>query len=347
MAPEAAIPIRTPAARPKRTSFVVLALAVRATVLSMTMYVPAAESKPVSLRTYTLASGMNTTLTGTETKLIRVRFSEPVLYEDVHFHVRGDGRVMGFLMRKVGNYGDREGPRQEGLRPTVWATNVGQCNMRGCQGHPSTLFVGNMFVERFEGEWDFYFVADGAEVSVSLKVQGAKGSKIIDVDSTKGQEVQHEVRTLTPRVHGTPGERIYSAGDFSSLKHVDFGMVGHWAIGDSHIATAYSPCMYYGEHDGRTKENADKLFTLGCPASAMGPTSSSVWVTESPPSDNGGFVQIARSGGPPDSPRGLGGWFATASDLQRYGAVALWIDYPDVDTEYPCWAPSHAIDPEC
>ena len=316
-------------------------------VIAMATFAPAAESKTVPPRTYTLARGMNITLTGTETKLIRVRFPEPVKVEDLHFHVRGNGRVFGFLMRKVGYYGDQQGPRQEGSRPQVWGTTVGQCDTRGCQARQGTVFVTAWNVRRFEGQWDFYLVADGGEVRVGLSVHGAKGSKIIDVDRAEGQEVHHEIRTLTPRVNGTPGETIYSAGDFSSMNHLDFGMVGLWAIGDTHVATAYGPCVYYGKYVGRTEENVDTLFTPGCPAAAIGLTSTRTWVTESPPDDNSGFVLTSRGTGPPDAPRGLGGWFATASEVKRYGAVALWIDYPDVDTEYFCWGPASAIDPGC
>jgi hypothetical protein len=315
-------------------------------VISTTI-VPTAVSKTVSLRAYTVPTGINTTLRGTQTKLVRLRFPEAVDFEDIHFGVHGDGRVLGFLMRKVGYYGDREGARQEGTRPAVWATTVGQCATRGCQAHRPIVLVSNLGVETFEGDWDFYLVADGAEVSVSLDVHHAVGSKVIDVDRAQGQQVRHEIRTLTPRVHGTPDENVYSAGDFSSMKRVDFGMVGLWAIGNTHVATAYGPCVYYGDYVARNEDNADALFTPGCPSAGLGPTNSQTWITESPPDDNAGVVYIARSSGPPDAPRGLGGWFATASQVQRYGAVALWIDYPAVDTEYVCWRPESTIDPRC
>lgn len=298
-------------------------------LVAITTVFPGGSSRSSPLPVYTIAGG-RTIFTGTETKLIRVRFPEPLRTNDLHFEVDGGGRVFGFLMRKVGYYGDREGPRQEGARPTVWGTAIGQCKSRGCTGHEGIAFVSVYNVTRFAGSWDFYFVGDGAEVNVTLRVHGVPGTKTIDVDEAKGRTVVHEIRDLSPRVQVAQGEPVYSAGDFSSLKHLDFGMLGLWTVGSEHVATAYGPCLYYG----RSQPGARAAFTPGCPDAKVGPLFADAVVSESPPDDHGGIVYVARSSGPPDAPRGIGGWFATSSEVRRYGAVALWIDYPDVDTEY-------------
>ena len=260
----------------------------------------------------------STRFTASETSMMRVRFQHPVKIADLHYHIRGNGRLYGYLMRKVGNYGDTRGPKQEGTRPFMRAITTGQCTEHGCRAEHDPFFFGTTYNvgKKVSGLWDLYIVADGSPVSVTLKISGSKSRRSVRVNGP----VTSEMRTLTPRVHETNTNTIYSAGDFSRLKEPDFGAIALWTIGAPHGATAYGACHF------RKDESVPEEVRLvpGCP---LGYGSPAVWPG---PGDRGGVVAVSRMD---STTRGLSGWYATASVVEQYGAVGLWIDYPEVNME--------------
>lgn len=260
----------------------------------------------------------STRFTASKTSMMRVRFRHPVKTADLHSHIRGNGRLYGYLMRKVGDYGDTRGPKQEGTRPFIRAVTTGQCTKPGCRAKHDRFFLETRYNvgNKVAGLWDFYIVADGSPVSVTLKIEGSKSQKSVRVSGP----VISEMRTLTPRVHETATNTIYSAGDFSKLKEPDFGAIALWTIGAPHGATAYGACHF------RRQESVPEEVRLvpGCP---LGYGSPAVWPA---PGDRGGIVTVSRMD---STTRGLNGWYATTSVVERYGAVGLWIDYPEVNME--------------
>jgi hypothetical protein len=282
------------------------------------LVVPAAGVAPASPAGYALTG--TTTFVGTETRSLQVEFPEPVDAGDVDFEVRGGGRAYGFVMRKAGDHT----PRREGLRPSVWATGIDHCNTRGCQAPPGFLVPLPMNVgETYSGTWDLYLVADGHPVEVTLQIDGEPGERTVDVDAT-GVPVDHRIRTLTPRVRESATGTIFSAGDFSTLRSIDYGMVGVWVKGAPHAATALGTCVY---PDRRRNHPKVPPFLPGC-LDHEGPSSTSF--------ARGGLGRgraqtlITLSG---EGDRGLGGWFTTAAAVRSYGAVGLWIDFPGTGRE--------------
>jgi hypothetical protein len=154
-------------------------------------------------------------------------------------------------------------------------------------------------------------IADGAPVTVIFKIKGKPGRSEIRVDGP----VTSQIRTLRPRLEESDGHRIYSAGDFTKLGHADWGLVGLWAIGDPHLATVMGECLYYGQE----RVPRDIAFAPGCPTADGQPF---VY-----PDTDGGRGGVILTSSAFDNPRGLGGYYATAAEVNRHGAVAFWIDF--------------------
>lgn len=258
-----------------------------------------------------------TTFTASETSVTSIRFAQPIANDDYHFHIKGNGRLYGFVMRKVGYYGDRTGPKQEGARPTIKSVTTGECTKPGCvRKHEPFHFISLYNVKELRGEWDVYVIADGSPVRIQLKVKGSKNNNVVRVDGP----VRSEMRTMTPRVHETNTDSVYSAGDFARLKDPDFGAIALWAIGRPHVVTAHGVCHYAKREDVPD----DVRLLPGCPTGYSNP-----WVHPYP-GEMGGFISTSMGDG---DTRGLAGWFTAAAGVQRYGAVGLWIDYPEVSYE--------------
>lgn len=246
-----------------------------------------------------------TTFTATTTSRATISLPRPLtLFEDLDIRVDGDGRIFGFMMSKTGSY------EQEAQRPVMVGLTTGQCDRRACEARDGFLFISAFNTGRkLSGTWNLYVVADGAPVDVTFTIKGESGRQTIPVAG----HVKAEIRTLRPTVHETNSNAVYSAGDFTELDRVDFGMVGLWTVGQPHGATAYGSCAYEG--DGAPP--VEDAFLPGCPAGDGYENVSSA------PGPGGGIVLTAGTYG---RTRGLGGWYATASAVERYGAVGFWID---------------------
>ncbi len=248
-----------------------------------------------------------TNFTAPTTSSTLIRIPRGVDFENLRPSYEGDGRVLGFIIRKTGEY------EQEGYRPVMENVTVGQCTKRGCKARDGFSFTVCFCNEKdLPGVWELYVVADGAPVTVSFKIKGMQGHSSVRVSDP----VTAEVATLKPRFQESDEHRIYSAGEFTRLKRADFGLVGLWVIGDPHVATAFGECIYYGS--GRLPD--DVAFTPGCPTA-----DGEAWAHPDPDAGRGGVIFTSAVF---DNARGLGGWYATASTVQRYGAVGFWIDFP-------------------
>ncbi|MEA2433280.1 MAG: hypothetical protein QOG54_737 [Actinomycetota bacterium] len=247
-----------------------------------------------------------TTFTTSTTKAATVSLPQPVPLDDVRVNIDGGGRVYGFMMRRLGEY------EQEGYRPVINGVTIGACSRPGCKSQSDFMFIAAFNVgKKLTGTWKLYVIADQAPVNITFKLKGIAGSQsIVPTD-----HVDSEIVTLEPTVDETNTHTIYSAGGFSKLDHVDFGMVGLWTIGEPSGGTAYGECLYYGKNQRVPEETA---FMPGCPA-ADGD------VAAAPPGV-GGPGGIIFSSGAYGGTRGVGGWYATPAVVHDYGAVGFWID---------------------
>ena len=274
-------------------------------------------ARPATAKPKAIVVDGTTTFTASQTSMTRIRFAQPLANDDYHFHIKGNGRLYGFIMRKVGYYGDETGPKQEGARPTIKAVTTGECTKRGCvKKHDPFHFISLYNVKDLRGEWDFYVIADGPPVRIQIKVKGSKSNDVVRVNGP----VRSEMRTMTPRVHETNTDSVYSAGDFSRLKDPDFGTIALWAIGRPHVVTGHGLCHYAKREDVPD----DVRLLPGCPTGYSNP------FVHPYPGEMGGFIAVSMGDG---DTRGLAGWFGAAAAVERFGAVGLWIDYPEVSYE--------------
>lgn len=244
-----------------------------------------------------------------------VSFPRPVDFmNEFRTKYDGNGRVRGFILRKVGNY------EQEGLRPVIESATIGRCKTRGCDARKDEFSFTVCFCDsrKLTGTWELYVLADGAPVTVVLGIKGLNGRQRIEVR----ERVRAQVQTLKPRVEESEGRTLMSAGDYSRLKDVDFGLVGLWMSGDPHLASSVGGCHY---HDYRefgypsVFPPEEVAFLPGCPT---GEGSVYPHVDQ----DAGGGGVIFTSGGFGNEV-GLGGWYQTAAVVKQRGAVVFWLDY--------------------
>lgn len=247
-----------------------------------------------------------TRFTALDTATTLVRIPQGVNFDNLRVSYEGRGRVKGFMMRRTGSY------EQEGFRPVMEDATIGACTRRGCKGDEGFRFPTCYWQEKdLPGVWHLYVIADGAPVTVTFAIKGRSGESEFRVT----EPVTSEIRTLRPRLEESDGHRIYSAGDFTSLERADWGLVGLWTIGDPHLATAMGECIYYG----RERVPEEIAFAPGCPTADGGPM-----VFPDADAGRGGVIFTSSAF---DNPRGLGGYYVTAATVQRYGAVAFWIDF--------------------
>jgi hypothetical protein len=276
-------------------------------IAAITAVVPAPLATAGSgSRVHTLTGVTKFTATETSSTLVRFPQDGVDFVDDFRPSFTGNGRVQGFILRKPGR-----------RTQVIENITVGQCTKEACDSRPgfgfTTRFGGD---DELSGVWELIVVADEAPVRVTFRIRGTPGRSEIQVTKS----VDAEVKTLKPQVHEQNGNVVYSAGDFTKLTRADFGLVGLWVAGGAHAATAIGDCMYYDYRD--EEENnppEDFAFLPGCPTGDGYPI-----VAPGPDTDGGGVILTSSS---LCCPSGLGAWYTTASAVERYGAVAFWIDF--------------------
>lgn len=250
-----------------------------------------------------------TRVTASKTSSVLIRFPKKVRFsKDFIANFSGDGRVRGFVLLKEGRYG------QEAKRPLIQGISVGRCSERACRAARDDFnFTFGWNVGRgLTGTWRLLVIADGAPVTVTLDLKGVAGSQRL----SPARREKAEIRTLTPSVHESGTNTIYSAGDFTNLMRADLGLVGLWAEGGPYGSSWFGDCIY---EEGSTPPQEGLAFMPGCPTS-----DGSQWMHGSPSLGTGGFVFTSSRH---CCPAGLGGWYATASAVKNYGGIGLWLDW--------------------
>lgn len=256
-----------------------------------------------------------TTFTASETSATVIRFPRAVDFlKDFHASYDGDGRVTGFIMRKRGRY------EQEGYRPVIVNTTIGQCKKRGCDARDMNFSFTVCFCDDrlLSGTWELYVIADGAPVRLTIKNDNLEGRTSHYVTG----DVTSQIQTLDPRIEERNTRTVFSAGDFTELKQADFGMVGLWVVGNPHAATAVGDCLYYDGSDfgyPNVHPPEEVAFMPGCPTG-----NGDAFPYVDPDGGRGGVISTTASF---CCPVGVGGWYTTAAQVNRYGAVAFWIDF--------------------
>lgn len=257
-----------------------------------------------------------TRFVASSTAKVKVAFADPVPFDELNIRLHGQGRVYGFILRKLGDYD------QEGFRPMIQDVVMGQCDTKGCKGkRPFHVTIGwALGGEPLTGDWDLYVVADGAPVTVEFGKRSAITRRVVPP-----QPVDDEVATLEPRVDLAGDRRVMSAGSFTSLDSVDFALLGLWGVGEPGHNSAFGDCFYprgftfLGDDDGVPQQPAETAFLPGCPTADGKPK-----VKQANQQYPSGVVYTSTH---LSDMVGVGGWFATTAELKRAGAIAYWLDF--------------------
>lgn len=282
-------------------------------LLAGAIVLPAQQAPAAARQTPHVLTGNSVFMASSPAKTL-VRFPRQLDFKEFQVSWEGDGRVKGFILRKLGSY------EQEGLRPVMEGVSVARCKERGCKGKrdPITFTVCFCREGDLAGTWELYVIADGEPVRVRLRVKGEVGSDSVLVT----QRVRSEIQTLEPRVDDQVTHSVVSAGDFTDLEDVGFGVVGIWTHGNPHAATAIGDCNYYDYRDFGIPSvfpPEEVAFLPGCPTG-----DGYVFPSVDPDGGSGGaFLTSAGFG----DQVGLGGWYTTAAVVKDYGAVAFWVDF--------------------
>lgn len=246
--------------------------------------------------------------TATRTSKALVRFPGRTPARDLRTTFDGDGRVYGFRLQKTGHY------ESESLRPEINNITVGRCKQRACRAHrriglPNFGDLG----DTLSGTWDLYVIADGAPVTVTMKLAGISGRTSAHVT----HRITSRIETLTPMVHEGNGKNLYSAGSFSPIPEADLAFVGLWFRGDTHAASRFGDCAY-NEGDVTQPPREELAFLPGCPTGDGFDFSD----TDQYP---GRFVTQFTSIRDGCCTNGIGAWYEGAAMIKYAGAVALYM----------------------
>lgn len=294
--------------KPKRVGALIATL-----TIALALF-PAATAQGRPEREVHVLTGVSK-FTASATAKTLVRFPKPVtFFKEFKPSYTGDGRVTGFILRKLGHY------EQEGYRPVMESASIGRCKESGCKskGSDFTFIVCFCDDEKLAGTWELYVIADGAPVTVTFRSKNLGGTDHVSVREKANAQVQ----TLDPRVEESTGHTLMSAGDYTELDQADFGLVGLWAVGNPHAATTLGDCMYYDysdEGDLALLPPEEIAFLPGCPTG-----DGYVHPIIDPNGGRGGAIFTSAGFGPTV---GVGGWYQTAAVVQSYGAVAFWLDF--------------------
>ncbi len=209
-----------------------------------------------------------------------------------------------------------DGPLGSG--PTVGAFDINRCSEPGCKGTRDRFIIkrtANTSDGLTAGVYRLYVVADQAPVRFVFQIPALEGKTII----RPADDTAVEIRTLTPRIQESGTRTVYSAGDYTRLERLNegFGFLGLWVRGDNHLGTGFGSCYYYG---GIADPPQEAAFLPGCPTGHSTPHMSQL----TGPGQKGGIIFTSFNW---EFPSGIGGWYASISEVRAAGAVALWLQY--------------------
>lgn len=270
----------------------------------------AGESATSRSRVVPALAGHSTFVTSSTSRWL-VRLPQDVAAKDISTNFSGDGRVIGFF------FIDARKPLKQAAM--LHGQAIGRCKKQACKARKPYFkftFRWNVSDTLKKGSYEVYVLADGAPVTFEIDLDGLPGRR----EFTGGTAVPSVIETLPGRMSEDNQANVYSAGDFVDPRRIepDFGLVGVWAIGTNHVATAFGDCYYY-PGDLNTPPWEEIAFLPHCPT---GDSFEHNFVSQEPLQDDG-FVYVSGNFG---GPTGIGGWYSSASIPEEYGAVAAWVD---------------------
>jgi hypothetical protein len=226
--------------------------------------------------------------------------------------LRGGGRVVGFLLTRT----DEVDAIGDG--PTVSGFHLNRCGEPGCPQYrkPSLFFVETTNLPQGKprlpaGRYNLYLVGDGAKVSYEFRFGELSGSAELQSPRPANFDISSGDPGL---VHDPIGRTVFSGGDFSDTEGPGFSFFGLWVTGGNHVATGYGICTHEAE-----SVPPEIAFSPGCPGG-----DGSVGNTRPQAPEDGGLVLTYSE---PRLVPGLGGWYASANDVESGGAVTLRLSF--------------------
>ena len=230
--------------------------------------------------------------------------------------IQGGGRMAGVVITEA-DFSDR-------ARRFTMAARASFCDSPGCTSDDTHQFVvGSMpgatnrdWIVLPPGRYLLYLVTDGAPVSVTLRLHGLSGkSKLLP-----GTPVDAEFHAPSPETEVVgPEKKAYWFGDSGTLD-ADAGLIaGALSIqANNWMQGTYGSCL---QRDVRSPEPV--AFSPACPAGTATRT------TEGNPAGSGPrpIHQHSIWTVSPGGDWGLGLNYVAAADVQRAGAVTMYLPY--------------------
>ncbi|MDQ3952737.1 MAG: hypothetical protein M3279_07230 [Actinomycetota bacterium] len=152
-----------------------------------------------------------TRITGNATSVTWVTIPKPVAFGTDDIRIQGAGRIAGFVLTET--------PVDDLEREFVMAARTSLCETPGCTSNDVYEFVagpppGTADIMLEPGRYLLYLLADGAPVSVTLRLQGVRGATEVRPSTPVDAGVSvpdAETRTTLA------GDRAYWFGDSASI----------------------------------------------------------------------------------------------------------------------------------
>lgn len=226
--------------------------------------------------------------------------------EDIN--LEGKGRFVGFVLAE--DVPERDGNALTvGMLPEDLSENVyvflpdGPSQDRG----PSVAVFP-------PGAYTLYLIADGSPAKVTLRFSELSGH----VEFAPTTTAQVDLREPEPRITVEPNQAVYTAREYATLQTVGMGFRITWIVTADHAASSVGSCLF----PPNALSDAYSYVPGMCWDGGGGAGN---WITiPAAP----GFL-IATYGtdiGLPPGEWGLGGYFESASRVERFGALVFWLD---------------------
>jgi len=247
-----------------------------------------------------------TTFLQTETSnavTIPVRLAADAPAAAISGDIRGAGRFLGWALTS-----------QERGGPTVYSYEARHCASEGCRGHGSyPEFRHDVNVREGTipaGLYELHLLADGARAAYRID---------FGVPIVLGNARRAELKTssLKSEIGDATSRRLFSAGATNEAASNGITFLSLWyRDAAEEVVTAHGLCGY----EDPPAASAEPMFGPGCPGGGYlrGAVSQA-----HPPRRNSFGITVSE----PRTLAGLGGWYATNSEVTQAGGVVVWLSY--------------------
>lgn len=280
------------------------------TGMSPTVGAASAETKwrPPALRGVT-------TIVGDQVSSMKVRLTKPVdpngSYEGEYdkqppFDLRGDGRLVGFLLTKVGQ------GIEPGEGPSLFGWRLGRCRRPACETKGFLTWVLSSKLEDGllpSGTYRLYLIADGARARVRIEFAGLTGETRL----APARGATARLRTLPLNQSTGVDDTIYWSGKHAPFEGAGFSLTEMW-VDRSTEDEAIGVCAY---DVNRPPEDEHLAYMPPCPAADVSEATFS----------NADHNEIGYVSYPGKLPFGAGVWRSITADSGNVGAIQFWLKF--------------------